>query len=609
MIPRIPLGPLVKTAALVGATSGAVEVALRASPRLGLSTVEVAQWLLAATALGAVASLAVALLAWRLRRWPWGSIPAALLLVHAGMAWRFEVVVNEHLYEPRVWAPLLGLAGVATVLGVALDRVLERRQSWLRRAALLVLVLGCGIGLARGRAPAGAATATGPNLVLVTLDTTRADRIGAYGAENLTPALDALAADGALFETVVATAPLTEPSHLAILSGRPPHRSGVVTNGTDIGDQPALISRLLQERGYRTAAFVSAFPVHSRYGWAQGFDVYDDDFGAWPGLHRLSLVRAWDQVALPARVLRERRGDGATGRATRWLAAQGDAPFFLWLHLFDAHGPYEAPGFAAPPAAAGEPLDLPPYWPPKLRAVTDEEWLIGAYEAEVRYVDAMVGRLVEQLDAQGLGARTLVMVTADHGESLTEHGLLFDHGDNLHDPSLLVPWIVRFQERVSAGVRISCHASNLDLTPTALALLGIDDDTAREGLDRSGELLGGPCRDVPVVATTVGLRHVQDPPVDHALRSPDRKLIRLGDRPASADTPAAPPSLSLYDLRADPGERSPVITGVEHQLETRGELAPELGLLRAALLGGDVKVAGEQDHETRAALQALGYLE
>ena len=99
-----------------------------------------------------------------------------------------------------------------------------------------------------------------------------------------------------------------------IRSGRPPHRSGIVTNGTNIGDQPALISRLLQARGYRTAAFVSGFPLHSRYGWAQGFDVYDDDFGAWPGLHRLSLVRAWDQVVLRAHVLRERAG----GLAVAW---------------------------------------------------------------------------------------------------------------------------------------------------------------------------------------------------------------------------------------------------------------------------------------------------
>ncbi len=589
---RLERRPLLLALAL-GAASGALETGLQVSPRLGLGPAEIALWYALALGLGGLVGLGLGLGAAALGRWRWGLPLAGLAALHGAVAWR-EHLINAFPSDPKVWGPLLGIGLLGLGLAALLERGLAGRR-WPIGAALAGVLLGLGIGLVRARSPAAPANQTKNNIVLITLDTARSDRFSAYGSTNITPAFDRIAREGALFEQAIATAPLTQPSHLAILSGDPPTRSGVVTNGTELGPRPELLPARLQAEGWTTAAFVAGFPLHSRFGWAEPFDVYDDDFGAVAGLHRLAPVRLWDMLTLRSSTLRERRGDRVMARALPWLRAHADRPFFLWIHLFDAHGPYEAPGHPQDAPRDGTPLDLPPYWPARDRAITSADWLIGAYEAEIRYVDSQVGRLYDALGELVLLERTLLVLTADHGESLTEHGLLFDHGDDLFDPSLRVPLAFR-GPGVQAGLKIPCQSSNEDVTPTLLGLLGLEDDRERQGRDRSAELRGEPCAEAPVYATTVGARFVDAPPVDHALRVGTHKLIWLAPRDAGAEA-----DYDLYDLVADPGELAPV--------QDDPPLTPMRVALDAALRGGREASRPEDDAATQEALRALGYVE
>jgi len=556
-----------------------------ASGGLGLALSEQLVWLALAVGCGLAVSLPAALVArWLPRSVGW--VAAALLALHLGLAYRFEVVLNLFVRDPRVWGGLLGIALGSLAVGLLLAPVLERCWKHLVGVGLLTVP----VALVRGAPGLDAGSAEGPNVLLVTLDTARPDRLGPYGGSAATPVLDRLAAEGTLFDQAVAPAPLTEPSHLSLLTGQPTSVTGVRTNGTPLGDRPALLSRRLAEAGWTTAGFVSGFPLHGKWGWPQGFDVYDDDFGEVPGLHRLSLVKAFDQLFLPGNTLRERAGDATTGRALAFLE-RVEGPWFAWVHLFDPHAPYEAPGTDVMSAPRdGEALELPAYWPPPHRSVTSTEWLLDAYDAELAFVDGLVGELLAAVEARGERDQTLVIVTADHGESLTEHGYLFDHGDLLYDPSLRIPLLVRGPE-VVAGQRVACQVRLFDAGATILAAAGLELEPA-VGASLWPELRGRSCVDRPVLSSTVAARFVEDPPVDWSLRHDGWKVIRHG---AGGE--------ELYELGADPGE-----------LEDRVALdAERLAIMNAGLdfeLSEAVEgVEPARDAGTIEALRALGYIE
>lgn len=373
-----------------------------------------------------------------------------------------------------------------------------------------------------------------PNVVLVTIDTLRADRTA------LMPTLERLGREGTVFEQAVSVSPITEASHLAMLTGVPPHVSGVVANGTAIGDRGALVPRVLQGRGYHTAGFVSGYPLRAAFGWGQGMDLFDDDFGIGG---------------------RERRGDRTVDRALAWLE-DAPNPFYLWVHLYDPHGPYDAPGRPSDPPTDGEPLALPEYWPASDRAITSAAWITSAYDAEVRFADEQLGRLVSHLDLD----RTVLAVVADHGENLDEHETIFDHGDDLYDASLRVPWILR-GPGVAAGSRVTCQVSTLAVAP---ALLGL----------AAGSWEGPEC--TPVVATTPGERFVDHPAMVHALRASGRKVI-IGRE------------TSCFDLEADPGEQAPL-----------AEPCAALDVALARILEGSAPAVAAAGDET---LRALGYVQ
>ena len=601
---------------MLGALSGALEILWHAEGRLGMSVSAMGRWLLIAVVLGWLVTVPVALAAGFLHsRWGFdrgvGLIAGALIALHSALAIRFNWVLNEPLASPKVWLPLFAVGLLSLGAGLLLDAVLRGGA----RIQLTLVVIACLAAFLKGR-PAGSIAATDQvNVLFVTFDTTRADRLGAYGGRAATPTIDALAREGVLFEQAIAPAPLTEASHLALLTGKPLHQTGIYANGTRLGERPDLLSHAFQQAGYRTGAVVSGFPLHAKYGWAQGFDRYEDDFGATPGLHRLSLIRAWDQFTLPGNTLRERPGDLARDRALEFLEDYGEGPFFLWVHFFDPHAPYEVDDAALAAAPRdGEPLDLPRYWPPAHRSITSVEWLIDAYEKEISKTDAYLGSLLGGLSEE-VRARTVIAFTADHGESLTEHNYLFDHGDFLYDASLHIP-LVLSGPGLPRGKRVGCQVSGIDVAPTLRELAGLPPLADRAGQGRSLLGLEGGCTSLPAHAAAVAERYVDDPAVDHALRMPlsfpaDQQSQERDASQAAGSTQERMGKFilhgrggeTLYDLQDDPGETINVATAAPEAAASAREI------LNVVLEGAVGLSLPESDASTLDALKALGYVE
>ena len=433
-------------------------------------------------------------------------------------------------------------------------------RSRLLAALLVVAALGAGwwvLPRPRGQVAASGAC-RGCNVLLITIDTLRSDRVGAFGGPaNLTPTLDRLAAEGITMQRTYAQAPLTLVSHTSILTGVLPPVHGVRTNGLfRLGPRLPTLATILKSSGYRTGAFVGAFVLDARYGLSRGFDVYDDRYGE----------RHEGDPAEGA----ERRADEVIKPALDWIlqpSAISNQPFFAWIHLYDPHEPYRAP---EPYASRYAP-----------------------YDAEVAYTDAAVGHLLDGLRANGQLDRTLVVVAADHGESLGEHGEA-THGVFVYDVTMRVPWILW------AGPRLR-HAANdslvrlVDLMPTVLDLTGV---APPDGLD--GRSI------VPVVDG------VESTPRTAYLEAMDASLTRnwapLTGIVSGRDKLIDVPIPELYDLADDPHEASNVYA-------RDGERARTL----EALLRGTIDAARQRARGTsaervapgedaRKRLQALGYV-
>ncbi|HEV8240452.1 MAG TPA: sulfatase-like hydrolase/transferase [Thermoanaerobaculia bacterium] len=446
-------------------------------------------------------------------------------------------------------------------------------------AALAVPLAGC-----RLRAPQpGAAPAAGWNLLLVTLDTMRADHLGCYGRPSAdTPALDALAARGVRFDQAQSAVPLTLPSHATILSGLLPPRHGLRDNGR--GALPPEVDTLatrLSAAGYRTGAFVGAFVLDHRYGLARGFSNYDDEIP-----RRGSELEA------------ERPGREVVDRALAWLDEARSAanagppaeqkPFFAWVHLYDAHAPY------APP----EPF--------RSRHAGDP------YSGEVAAVDAQVDRLTAWLARRDLAKRTVVVVAGDHGEGLGEHGEA-THGLLLYQATLRVPLLIAAPGLLAPRV-VRAPVGLADVAPTVAALLGqalVAPSTASaaanasaaptspvDGRDLSATLLAG--KEPPPADLYAESRY----PATFGW-SPLLALRRGALKYVAATTAQPAGSAELYDLASDPSEAH------DRRAERRREAASMVQSLAAldARLAKQSRAAAPAaaDAESRARLAALGY--
>jgi len=395
------------------------------------------------------------------------------------------------------------------------------------------------------------------NVLLITIDTLRADAVGAYGRSgNPTPWIDRVAAGGVRFASAHAHNVVTLPSHANILSGRLPIDHGVRDNsGFRFPANQDTFATLLKAHGYRTGAFVSAFPLESRFGLARGFDVYDDRFA--------------DAGPRPAFLVQEREGTETVALARRWIETAGEQPWFCWIHLYEPHFPYSARGSFAS-RFPGDP-----------------------YLAEVSAADAALAPILEPLLGPDTDGRTLVAVTSDHGESLGEHGEA-THGVFAYEAALKVP-IVLYAPNLLASRVVETAAQHVDLLPTVLDIVSLPVPADLDGRSLVPSMTGSAGR--PTVtyfeALSGSLNRGWAP-----LAGIVHNRIKYIDLPIP----------ELYDLSSDPREERNLATS--HRA-LREQMHAQLESVRATAgrKGRSVRDARVTEHpDTRERLRSLGYV-
>jgi arylsulfatase A-like enzyme len=421
--------------------------------------------------------------------------------------------------------------------------------------------------------------------VLVTLDTTRADHCSAYGySRETTPTLERVAAEGVRFAVAYAPSATTGPTHATLFTSLYPPSHGVLKNGIALAPPYVTLAERLRERGYTSAAFVSSFVLDPKFGWDQGFDAFDAEFApegeTWHGA-------TWE--GRPVGVF-DRRADATIARARAWLERGRDAsrPFFLFVHLFDPHKPYVPPE------------EYARRFPPAEQDSDDLRVTIAKYDAEIAFADAQLGELLAALEALGLARDTLLLVTADHGEGLMQHGHL-EHGVHIYEEQVRVPLLVRWPARLAAGRVVESAVSLVDVVPTVLELLGAPPAEGLGGTSLVPELDGkarlDPTRPIFLYRQLFPPTVVESTPVrgeKFGVRIGAWKYI-LGPEEGSKE---------LYDLSQDPGERTnrfPLDPQRADFLASRME-SWRASLPRAAAGPG----VSEEDREK---LRALGYTE
>jgi len=417
-------------------------------------------------------------------------------------------------------------------------------------ASLALVLAGCGgsplLPGALGEGQRGQPV----NLLLVTLDTTRADRLGCYGyGDARTPNLDRLAREGVLFTDAHAPAPLTLPSHASMLTGAWPPEHGIRDNGrAALGPGLATLAEVYRDAGWRTGAVISSFVLDGRYGLGRGFDWYQDDLAPDGGLE-------------------ERRADRAVAHAREWLAAERERPFMLWVHLFDPHAAYQAPQ-------------------PFSGALADP------YDAEVAFVDAAIGSLLDSLEEDGRLKDTLVVVVGDHGEALGEHGE-WTHSTFLYGSTLRVPFLMHLPGSIPSGREVASPVSPVDLMPTLLDLFGWGHPDHGPGGRSLLGLMSGTVEDgdrMLYAESDYARIHYGWAPL-RAVTTADWKYIRA-------------PLPELFDRRLDPGEE--VNLAREHPTVV-AELDARLSAMERSM-GSYLAEAVPMDAETARRLAAMGYL-
>lgn len=392
------------------------------------------------------------------------------------------------------------------------------------------------------------------SLLLVTVDTTRADRLGPYGAENVeTPTLDRLAEGGILFERAYSVAPITLVAHTSMLTGLHPPRHGVRNNGTHyVEPEITTLAERLRDEGYRTAAVVSASVLERRYGLNQGFELYDDDLSESRERH--------------PRVVPDRPAEFTVDHARAWLDGLGeDERFFLWVHFYDPHASYSPP---------------PPF---------RDTYRERLYDGEIAYMDREIGRLLQHPRLRGGDA--LVALAGDHGESLGEHGEN-THAILAYDSTLHVPMILDVPGGPE-GVRIDRTVSQVDLMPTLLELLGMDVQSDLDGTSLLPLLEGrAPARTRSHYSETYLPYYTYGWAKLKVLRQGDWKYIEA-------------PTPELYDLSRDPRELSNLY---EREPGRAHDMTRDLGELLAQVEDPEAEAELALDPDSVAKLQALGYL-
>jgi arylsulfatase A-like enzyme/tetratricopeptide (TPR) repeat protein len=401
-----------------------------------------------------------------------------------------------------------------------------------------------------------------PNVLLITLDTTRADHLACYGYAGVsTPNLDAIAGRGVLFEQAATATPLTLPAHATIMTGMVPTYHGVRVNGnTALGDDQTTLAEVMAGRGYETGAFIAAFVLDGRWGLKQGFKHYDDQFDLKKYKH-LDLGEV------------QRPGNEVVDAALAWLETEKSKPFFAWVHLYDPHVPYAPPEPYASAYARRGPA--------------------GPYDGEIAFMDEQVGRLTDWLARTGLDRSTVVIFVGDHGEALGSHGE-GTHGFFIYDCAMHVPLVVAAPFDALRGRRVSAQVSTADVFPTVLDLVGAAAPVKAQGRSLAGLMFdpekGG---EVPAYGEAMASNIQFGWSPLHALRTPRYKYIDA-------------PRPELYDLVRDAGEQANVVAGspdVARRMKTALDR-----LMTETSRDAPAPQAADLDKDTMERLSALGYV-
>lgn len=405
------------------------------------------------------------------------------------------------------------------------------------------------------------AAAAGYNVLLITMDTTRADCLGCYGHPIVkTPNIDRLAREGVLFSQCMATCPLTLPSHASIMTGTYPFVHRARNNGRYLVDEGNVtIAERLARRGYATAGQVSAYVLDAIWGIDQGFAEFRSESIDSGDRQRIERMES----------LQSETADQVVDRALTWLDSATPDPFFLWTHFFDPH----------------EPLDPPP----RFMAAYDDP-----YFGEIAFTDEQIGRLLNELRRRGLLERTLVILTGDHGESRRDHKEL-THSYYVYDATMRVPLIVWRPRLISPGRRIDAQVSTVDIAPTILAMLGADEPAGIQGVSLA-PLIDGRTGDLNIAAygETLSPRHAFGYAALRTIRADGWKYIHA-------------PTPELYDLRRDPGEMRNI--AAEHP-DRVAKMREQLATLitESSTIVADAERAAQLDAEATRKLAALGYV-
>jgi choline-sulfatase len=448
-------------------------------------------------------------------------------------------------------------------------QALRGRRRWLPGLAVAaVVVLGTFAVSRLGwfSSPAAAPPQAPPSILLITLDTTRADHLGSYGyASARTPRLDRLATEGARFEHATSPAPITLPAHASILTALYPFHHGVRNNGNFyLANRFDTIATVLKKQGYRTAAFVSSFVLDRRYGLARGFDTYDDRMeGGGPRVLELDAERRGDRTSLALLSWLDRYAAEtapAAGTTTR------RPPFFAWLHLYDPHEPYHAPAPFGPAFAA------------------------NPYDGEIAFDDAIVAAVLDRLRALDLLDHTAIAVIGDHGESLGEHGEE-THTMFVYDAAVRVPLILWRPGVIPAGTVVRRVVRATDLAPTLLEMAGAPALPTADGVSLLPSIrgAGGPAEPPAYSETLLPQLYMNWAPL-RAVRDERWKLIDA-------------PRPELYDLQSDPGE---TVNRYDERRQAADALRRQLDQMTSGQ-AGDMNV-GRMDREALEKLAALGYV-
>jgi arylsulfatase A-like enzyme len=357
------------------------------------------------------------------------------------------------------------------------------------------------------------------NLIIITIDTLRADHLSCYGYnKQTTPRIDAFAEGCSLFENVLCQSPQTLPSHASLFTGMHPRKHKAISHESLVGEGITTLAEILNDRAYRTGAFTSSHVLDSKYGLNQGFETY------WE-IHRVLSV----ERRMESHMMEE---DLTTTQSLAWLRQNKDSRFFLWIHWFHPHRPYDPPpryreafapeydGHASPEAEFimrvwREKIDLPE---------EDVDYLTGLYDGEIAFTDVQVGRILDELKALNLLGKTIVIITSDHGELLYEHEYYFGHDVALYDECLAIPLIIHAPTIGTPGRRVDTLVEGMDIFPTVLDLLEIRcprDIEARSLLP----LIAGTYQTAVEYAFSETFPFPEKCPPSHAARTADSKII------------------------------------------------------------------------------------